>query len=74
MKRCSTKSSDDYVSLIAPERAEIVKLYKGQLPIFDNLQESLGPSLGLSSLGRAGPHVLANLDKVQGLLHSLIKP
>ena len=26
----------DYVSLIAPERAEIVKLYKGQLPIFDN--------------------------------------
>ncbi len=26
----------DYVSIIAPERAEVVKLYKGQLPIFDN--------------------------------------
>ena len=26
----------DYVSLIAPDRANIVKLYKGQLPIYDN--------------------------------------
>ena len=26
----------DYVALIAPERVNIVKLYKGQLPIFDN--------------------------------------
>lgn len=26
----------DYVTLIAPERADIVKLYKGTLPIFDN--------------------------------------
>ena len=26
----------DYVALIAPERTEIVKFYKGQLPIFDN--------------------------------------
>ena len=26
----------DYVTLIAPERANIVKLYKGNLPIFDN--------------------------------------
>ena len=26
----------DYVSLIAPEQANIVKLYTGQLPIFDN--------------------------------------
>lgn len=26
----------DYVSLIAPERKYIVKLYKGQVPIFDN--------------------------------------
>lgn len=26
----------DYVSLIAPERKHIVKLYKGQVPIFDN--------------------------------------
>ena len=26
----------DYVSLIAPEQADIVKLYKGKLPIFDN--------------------------------------
>ncbi|MBQ8968835.1 MAG: Rne/Rng family ribonuclease [Bacteroidaceae bacterium] len=26
----------DYVTLIAPERAGIVKLYKGNLPIFDN--------------------------------------
>ncbi len=26
----------DYVTLIAPERAQIVKLYRGKLPIFDN--------------------------------------
>lgn len=26
----------DYVSMIAPDRVEVVKLYKGQLPIFDN--------------------------------------
>lgn len=26
----------DYVSIIAPERVEVVKLYKGNLPIFDN--------------------------------------
>ncbi len=26
----------DYVSLIAPEKADIVKLYTGQVPIFDN--------------------------------------
>ncbi len=26
----------DYVTLIAPERAEIVKLYRGKLPLFDN--------------------------------------
>ena len=26
----------DYVTLIAPERADVVKLYKGKLPIFDN--------------------------------------
>ena len=26
----------NYVSLIAPERKDIVKLYKGDLPIFDN--------------------------------------
>ncbi len=26
----------DYVSLIAPERAEVVKLYNGKVPIFDN--------------------------------------
>ena len=26
----------DYVSIIAPDRAGIVKLYKGELPIFDN--------------------------------------
>ena len=26
----------DYVSLIAPDRVDVVKLYKGKLPIFDN--------------------------------------
>ncbi|MBR4591547.1 MAG: Rne/Rng family ribonuclease [Bacteroidaceae bacterium] len=30
------KEVKKYVSLIAPERENIVKLYKGQLPIFDN--------------------------------------
>lgn len=30
------KEIKDYVSIIAPERADIVKLYKGDLPIFDN--------------------------------------
>ena len=30
------KEVKDYVALIAPERENIVKLYKGELPIFDN--------------------------------------
>lgn len=30
------KEVRDYVSLIAPERLDVVKLYRGQLPIFDN--------------------------------------
>lgn len=30
------KEVKDYVSLIAPDRASIVKLYKGNIPIFDN--------------------------------------
>ena len=30
------KEVHDYVSLIAPDRASVVKLYKGSLPIFDN--------------------------------------
>ena len=30
------KEVKNYVSLIAPERANIVKLYKGNIPIFDN--------------------------------------
>lgn len=30
------KQVKDYVALIAPEKADIVKLYKGSLPIFDN--------------------------------------
>jgi len=30
------KEIKDYVSIIAPERAGIVKLYNGELPIFDN--------------------------------------
>ena len=30
------KEVHDYVSLIAPERVNVVKLYKGSLPIFDN--------------------------------------
>lgn len=34
------------------------------------LQDSLG-RLGLSSLGRAESHVLANVDKVMGILHQL---
>lgn len=30
------KEVRDYVSLIAPDRVDVVKLYRGQLPIFDN--------------------------------------
>jgi pyruvate kinase len=37
------------------------------------LQEQLS-QLGLSSLGRSEPHVLANLDKVLGVLHRLTHP
>lgn len=37
----------DYVSIIAPERTNIVELYKGELPIFDNFAVTKQIKLGL---------------------------
>lgn len=50
----------DYVTLIAPERAEIVKLYKGQLPIFDNfsITKQLKASFGKTVSYKRGAYLI----------------
>lgn len=50
----------DYVSLIAPERAEIVKLYKGQLPIFDNfgITKQIKSSFGKTISYKSGAYLI----------------
>ncbi len=50
----------DYVTLIAPERAEIVKLYKGQLPIFDNfsITKQLKSSFGKTVSYKRGAYLI----------------
>ena len=42
----------NYVSLIAPDRKDIVKLYEGELPIFDNfaITKQIKSSLGKNCL------------------------
>ena len=49
-----------YVSLIAPERAEIVKLYKGQLPIFDNfgITKQIKSSFGKTISYKSGAYLI----------------
>ena len=50
----------DYVTLIAPERAEIVKLYKGPLPIFDNfsITKQLKSSFGKTVSYKRGAYLI----------------
>ncbi len=50
----------DYVTLIAPDRAEIVKLYKGQLPIFDNfgLTKQMKSSFGKTISYKSGAYLI----------------
>ncbi len=50
----------DYVTLIAPDRAEIVKLYKGQLPIFDNfaITKQLKSSFGKTVSYKRGAYLI----------------
>lgn len=50
----------DYVSLIAPERAEIVKLYKGQLPIYDNfgITKQIKSSFGKTISYKSGAYLI----------------
>ena len=50
----------DYVTLIAPERADIVKLYKGQLPIFDNfaITKQLKSSFGKTISYKSGAYLI----------------
>lgn len=50
----------DYVSLIAPERAEIVKLYKGELPIYDNfgITKQIKSSFGKTVSYKSGAYLI----------------
>lgn len=50
----------DYVSLIAPERADIVKLYGGQLPIFDNfaITKQIKSSFGRTVSYKSGAYLI----------------
>ena len=49
----------NYVTLIAPERAGIVKLYKGQLPIFDNfaITKQIKSSFGKTVSYKSGAYL-----------------
>lgn len=50
----------DYVTLIAPERTEIVKLYKGQLPIYDNfgITKQIKSSFGKTISYKSGAYLI----------------
>ena len=50
----------DYVTLIAPDRAEIVKLYKGQLPIYDNfgITKQIKSSFGKTISYKSGAYLI----------------
>ena len=50
----------DYVTLIAPERAGIVKLYKGQLPIYDNfgITKQIKSSFGKTISYKSGAYLI----------------
>ncbi len=50
----------DYVTLIAPDRAEIVKQYKGQLPIFDNfgITKQMKSSFGKTISYKSGAYLI----------------
>ena len=50
----------DYVSLIAPDRANIVKLYKGQLPIYDNfgITKQIKSSFGKTVSYKSGAYLI----------------
>jgi ribonuclease G len=50
----------NYVSIIAPEKADIVKLYKGQIPIFDNfnITKQLKSSFGKTVSYKNGAYLI----------------
>lgn len=50
----------DYVTLIAPDKADIVKLYKGQIPIFDNfnITKQLKSSFGKTVSYKNGAYLI----------------
>ena len=50
----------DYVTLIAPDRAGIVKLYKGQLPIYDNfgITKQIKSSFGKTISYKSGAYLI----------------
>ena len=50
----------NYVSLISPERKDIVKLYEGDLPIFDNfaITKQIKSSLGKTVSFKSGAYVI----------------
>lgn len=54
------KQIKDYVSIIAPEKAEIVKPYKGDVPVFDhfNITRQIKSSFGKIVSFKAGAYII----------------
>ena len=54
------KEIKDYVTLIAPEKAGIVKLYKGELPIYDNfgVTKQIKSSFGRTISYKSGAYLI----------------
>ena len=54
------KEVKDYVALIAPERTGLVKLYKGQIPIFDNfaITKQMKSSFGKTVSYKSGAYLI----------------
>jgi ribonuclease G len=50
----------DYLSMISPEKAEIVKLYTGEIPIFDhfNVTKQIKSSFGKTVSFRSGAYII----------------
>ncbi len=50
----------DYVTIIAPERGDIVKLYKGELPIYDNfgITKQIKSSFGKTISYKSGAYLI----------------
>lgn len=57
---CVYNEIKDYISIIAPDRSQIVKLYKGEVPIFDNfsITKQIKSSFGRTVTYKHGAYLI----------------